>query len=87
MPLATGLATLEDGHVGIFDVLTRESARRRGLGRAIVAALLRWGHGLGAGHAYLQVDEGNAPAIAMYDAFGFARAYGYWYRGRAGEQA
>jgi len=86
VPLATGLATLEDGHVGIFDVLTRESARRRGLGRAIVAALLRWGYGLGAGHAYLQVDEGNAAAIAMYDAFGFARAYGYWYRGRPGEQ-
>jgi ribosomal protein S18 acetylase RimI-like enzyme len=86
VPLATGLAVLEDGHVGLFDVATREGARRRGLGRAIVAALLRWGHGQGAANAYLQVDAGNAPAIAMYEAFGFARAYGYWYRGRPGEQ-
>lgn len=86
VPLATGLATLEDGHVGLFDVLTREGARRRGLGRAVVAALLRWGRDHGARIAYLQVDERNAPAIAMYEAFGFTRAYGYWYRGRPGEQ-
>jgi N-acetylglutamate synthase len=85
-PVATGLAILEDGHVGLFDVVTREGARRRGHGRAIVAALLRWGWSLGARHAYLQVDTANAPAIAMYEAFGFARAYGYWYRGRPGEQ-
>jgi len=86
MPLATGLAILEDGHVGLFDVLTREGARRRGHGHAIVAALLRWGRDLGATHAYLQVDAGNLPALALYEAFGFARAYGYWYRGRPGEQ-
>ncbi len=85
-PVATGLAILEDGHVGLFDVVTREGARRRGHGRAIVAALLRWGFGLGARQAYLQVDSANVPALAMYEAFGFARAYGYWYRGRPGEQ-
>ncbi len=87
VPLATGLAILEDGHVGLFDVVTREGARRRGHGRAIVAALLRWGRDLGATRAYLQVDSANAPALAMYAAFGFARAYGYWYRGRPGEKA
>lgn len=86
-PLATGLAILEDGHVGLFDVVTAEGARRRGHARAIVAALLRWGWNLGARHAYLQVDAGNAPAIALYDAFGFSRAYGYWYRGREGERS
>jgi GNAT superfamily N-acetyltransferase len=87
IPLAAGLAIVEDGHVGLFDVLTREGARRRGLGRSIVAALLRWGWARGARTGYLQVDAANAPAIAMYDAFGFSRAYGYWYRGRPGEQA
>jgi N-acetylglutamate synthase len=86
VPVATGLAVLEDGHVGLFDVVTRESARRRGHGHAIVAALLRWGWNLGARHSYLQVDAGNSPALALYEAFGFARAYGYWYRGRPGEQ-
>jgi ribosomal protein S18 acetylase RimI-like enzyme len=84
-PVATGLAILEDGYVGLFDVVTREAARRRGFARDVVSALLRWGWAQGARRAYLQVEQGNAPAIALYDGFGFGRAYGYWYRGRAGE--
>jgi len=86
-PVATGLAILEDGHVGLFDVVTRESERRRGRARTIVAALLRWGWEQGARHSYLQVDEANAPAIALYRNFGFAPVYRYWYRGRPGEAA
>jgi GNAT superfamily N-acetyltransferase len=85
VPVATGLAILEDGHVGLFDVATRESERRRGFARTIVAALLRWGWEQGARAAYLQVEEGNEPAVALYRDFGFATAYRYWYRGRPGE--
>ncbi len=85
--LATGLAILEDGHVGLFDVVTREAHRGRGHARAVVAALLRWGLGQGASRAYLQVDEGNAPALALYRRFGFETAYRYWYRGRPEEAA
>lgn len=87
VPMATGLAILEDGHVGLFDVVTRESERRRGFARTIVAALLRWGREEGARQAYLQVEEGNVPALALYEGFGFAPAYRYWYRGRPGEMA
>ena len=54
-------------------------------GNTIVAALLRWGREGGAARSYLQVEEGNAPAIALYDRFGFALAYRYWYRGRPQE--
>ena len=86
-PVATGLAILEDGHVGLFDVVTREGERRRGHARTIVAALLRWGWEQGARQSYLQVEEGNAPAIALYRKFGFAPVYRYWYRGRPGETA
>jgi GNAT superfamily N-acetyltransferase len=86
-PVATGLAIAEDGHVGLFDVVTREACRRRGFARTIVAALLRWGWERGARRSYLQVEEGNAPAIALYEPFGFALAYRYWYRGRPGESA
>ncbi len=85
VPMATGLAIYEDAHVGLFDVVTREGARRRGFARTIVAALLRWGRERGARQAYLQVEEGNAPALALYGGFGFAPAYRYWYRGRPGE--
>jgi len=83
--MATGLGILEDGHVGLFDVVTRKEARRRGFGRTIVAALLRWGWERGARFSYLQVDAGNAPALALYGRFGFKQAYRYWYRGRPGE--
>lgn len=85
VPMATGLAIYEDAHVGLFDVVTREGARRRGFARTVVAALLRWGRERGARQAYLQVEEGNAPALALYGGFGFAPAYRYWYRGRPGE--
>ena len=85
VPVATGLAILEGGHVGLFDVATREGCRRRGFARTIVKALLRWGWEGGARNAYLQVEEGNAPAIALYSPFGFALAYRYRYRGRPGE--
>ncbi|MGE0357517.1 MAG: GNAT family N-acetyltransferase [Burkholderiales bacterium] len=83
--VAVGLAILEDGHVGLFDVVTREGQRRRGLARAMVKALLRWGLERGARSAYLQVEADNAPALALYKGFGFELAYRYWYRGRPGE--
>jgi ribosomal protein S18 acetylase RimI-like enzyme len=85
VPVATGLAILEEAHVGIFDVVTREADRRRGLARTVVSALLRWGWGQGARRAYLQVEEGNAAAIGLYEHYGFSLAYRYWYRGRPGE--
>lgn len=83
--MATGLATVEDGHAGLFDVVTRGSARRRGFARTVVAGLMRWAWEQGARHAYLQVEEGNEPAIALYERFGFRPVYRYWYRGRQGE--
>ena len=47
-----------------------------------MSALLCWGWEQGATHAYLQVNASNAPALALYRAFGFRTAYEYWYRGR-----
>jgi ribosomal protein S18 acetylase RimI-like enzyme len=84
-PMATGLAILEGDHVGLFDVVTREEARRQGFARTIVAALLRWGRERGAARAYLQVNATNDPAIGLYRGFGFVPAYRYWYRGRPEE--
>lgn len=77
---ATGLAIVEDGVAGIFDIVTREGARRRGYARRVVATLLNLAHGLGARIAYLQVESDNAAARPLYREFGFAERYSYWYR-------
>lgn len=79
-PVAFGYAVFERGHVGIFDVVTAAAHRRQGHGARIVGALMRWGAGLGAEHAYLQVLSGNAPALSLYERLGFAEAYRYHYR-------
>jgi ribosomal protein S18 acetylase RimI-like enzyme len=35
--------------------------------------------------AFLQVNDDNAPALAVYRKFGFTTAYAYHYRAREGE--
>jgi GNAT superfamily N-acetyltransferase len=84
--VACGLVKIEAGHAGIFAVSTAEGFRGRGLGRAIVSALLAEAKGHGARTAYLQVTTSNGPALALYRRFGFAAVYDYWYRAREGEQ-
>ena len=84
--VATGLTIVEDGCAGLFDIVTREDARRRGHARALVQGLLAAAWELGARHAYLQVSAQNDSARRLYSQFGFEERYVYWYRGRAGEQ-
>ncbi len=84
--VATGLTMVEDDCAGIFDVVTREDARRRGHARRGVANLLMVAWELGARNAYLQVGAGNDAARRLYGSFGFEERYVYWYRGRTGEQ-
>lgn len=84
--VATGLAIVEDDCAGLFDIVTREDARRRGHARGVVASLLRTAWDLGARHCYLQVGAANDGARRLYTQFGFQERYRYWYRGRPGEQ-
>jgi len=42
-PIAYGLAVVERGMVGLFDIVTVSEARRRGAGRLLVKSLLAWG--------------------------------------------
>ena len=83
--VACGQAVLDGELAGVFDMVTDDAARGRGLATRIVAELLSWARRQSATHAYLQVDAGNAPALAVYRKFGFATAYTYHYRARPGE--
>ena len=85
--VATGLTIVEAEYAGLFDIVTHDAARRQGHARNVVASLLAAARELGARHAYLQVQDDNAPARALYREFGFRERYLYWYRGREGERS
>ena len=80
--LACGQATLDDDLAAIYDMVTAPAARGRGLATRIVRELLQWAWQQGATRAFLQVNEDNAPARAVYRRFGFATTYAYHYRAR-----
>ncbi len=78
--VAIGLGILEDSHLGIYGMATHPSYRRQGIARRVLNGLLRWASSCGATSAYLHVEEGNTPAVRLYETFGFKEAYQYWYR-------
>ncbi len=83
-PVACGQWLLHDGIAGIYDVITRAAFRGHGFATLVTARLLEQAWERGARVALLQVDEANAPALAVYRKFGFATVYTYYYRGRPG---
>lgn len=78
-PVAIGGSAIEGDWAGVFGMRTLAAFRRQGLARDIVAALMAGARGAGASKAYLQVEAPNAPAIALYERFGFATAFAYSY--------
>jgi len=80
--VAVGRAVVDGSWLGIFNMVTSAGWRRRGAATAVLGALARWGAAAGATRAYLQVDAGNAAAMALYARTGFRLAYDYWYRVR-----
>lgn len=58
----------------IEQLLVREAARRRGIGRALAEAALRWLHERGIQRAEIQVASGNREALGFWRALGFSPA-------------
>jgi ribosomal protein S18 acetylase RimI-like enzyme len=83
--VACGQVTIDDSLAAIYDMVTADAWRGRGLATAIVATLLASARAAGASHAFLQVNADNAPARAVYRRFGFDTVYTYHYRARTGE--
>ncbi len=63
----------EDGEVA--NIAVDAPFRGRGIGGALLEAMHRRTKGLGGTRALLEVRESNAPAVALYERFGY-RAYG-----------
>ena len=76
---ARGVAAYADDWVGFRGIEVDPAHRRRGLGVAVMAALLEWGAERGATTAYLQVLGDNTPALALYERLGFSTHHAYRY--------
>ena len=67
--------------VHVIRLVVAEADRRRGIGRALLAELVRWAVGIGATAVLLEVRASNTAALALYVADGFViegRRPGYY---------
>jgi ribosomal protein S18 acetylase RimI-like enzyme len=78
--IGTGLGILDRDYVGIYAIHVREDFRKKGLARSLCTCILKEGMKKGASKAYLQVVDGNNPAIELYQSLGFQNFYTYWFR-------
>jgi N-acetylglutamate synthase len=78
--VAIGRIAVAAGWGGLTAIEVAPEHRRRGLARALTAALAAQAAARGARHLYLQVEDGNAPARALYHRLGFTDHHGYHYR-------
>lgn len=79
-PAALAFGALHDGLLCYESVVTDPARRRRGLSRRIVGTLAAWANENGASGLCLEVEAGNAPALALYASFGMQELYRYHYR-------
>ncbi|SDF23370.1 Acetyltransferase (GNAT) family protein [Blastococcus aurantiacus] len=77
---AVARGAVEDGWLVITAVTVDGEFRRRGLARAVMAALATAGRERGAHSCLLQVSEDNEPALALYARLGFTEHHRYHYR-------
>ena len=79
--VAYGVLMLAPGEAQLLNLSVAPDARRAGLGRALLAQFVDDAWRLCAEQLFLEVRVGNRPAIALYEAAGFApvaRRAGYY---------
>ena len=62
----------DPGAVGLYAMFVAVRARRQGVGRALIQAVVEWAESSGAERVALMVVERNASARALYESCGFA---------------
>jgi putative acetyltransferase len=73
-------------HVADLGLMVAKSARRHGVGRALLEAAANWARSSGVRKLELHVFPWNEPAIRLYEGFGFVReGYRRAHYHRAGE--
>lgn len=72
-----GSITGDGRWLGLSLIEVAPAARRRGLARHVVRALAGWAAEAGASTAFLQVEESNTAAVALYRRLGFTTHHTY----------
>lgn len=74
-----GMAVLEQGNLGIFDMLINPDYRRQGIAGSLIAKMVEWGKENSVHSTYLCVQGDNRPAIALYKKVGLKECFRYRY--------
>lgn len=78
-PLAAGTAAFSQNWASIHGMRTVPGARGQGLASQILRALAALAHQKGLSRVFLQVEEDNPAALALYRRAGFTTAWRYHY--------
>ncbi len=78
--VAIARGVVDEGWLGVSAVEVAPEHRRRGLAVQLMRQLAAWGVGQRAVNCYLQVDEANTAALALYARLGFIEHHRYHYR-------
>ena len=78
-PVAAGVGAYSQGWASIHGMRTVVAQRGQGLARSILRALAQEAQARGIARFFLQVEEENAGAIALYAKAGFTTAWRYHY--------
>jgi N-acetylglutamate synthase-like GNAT family acetyltransferase len=75
-----GYGVIENGYIGLFDIIVKDEFRGNGYGKEIVKTILARAKENGINKAYLAVVNNNSTAKNLYKNIGFKEIYKYWYR-------
>ena len=70
-----GLGVINSELVGVFSLYVAPTARRSGLGRAMLRRIFQWAEMHGSGRTYLQVEANNGPALRLHRGMGLIESY------------
>ncbi len=70
-----GVDIVEGAEASVTDVVVRSDCRRKGVASAILAAIISESRAKKVETVLLEVWEGNLPARALYEKFGFSLSY------------
>ncbi|MEU1362256.1 GNAT family N-acetyltransferase, partial [Micromonospora zamorensis] len=72
-----GTVTGQGRWLGLSLIEVSPVARRQGLARQVIYELAAWGVSAGATRAFLQVEQHNTAAVALYQRLGFVTHHTY----------